>query len=48
MLSFPHHYRIDKTALYFKLSILSVLNKNFNLYFNFEFKYLSVYILNTF
>ena len=25
-----------------------MLNENFNLYFNFKFKYLSVYILNNF
>ena len=25
-----------------------MLNENFNLYFNFKFKYLSVYILNIF
>ena len=35
-------------AFYFKRSILSVLIKNFNLYFNFKLKELSAYILNTF
>ena len=32
MLSYPGHYEIDKMALYFKRSILPVLNENFNSY----------------